>query len=74
MEQQRCNTCAIIGFVLSFYTPIVGLVLSIIGLNQIKKNGESGKGLAIAGIIISIILMLLVVVWFAAIILVAAGF
>ena len=74
MEQQRCNTCAIIRLALSSYTPSVVLVFSTIGLTQIKKNGESGKGLAIAGLIISIILMLLVVVWFAAIILLAAGF
>ncbi|NMM98440.1 DUF4190 domain-containing protein [Bifidobacterium olomucense] len=49
------NGLAIAGFVCSFLFSIVGLVLSIIGLNQIKKQGGKGRGLAIAGIVISII-------------------
>jgi len=50
---QKTNGLAIAGFVCSFFVQIVGLVLSIIGLSQINKTGEGGKGLAIAGIIIS---------------------
>lgn len=50
--QQRWNGMAIAGFVCSFFVAIVGLILSIIGFNQIKKTGEKGRGLAIAGIII----------------------
>lgn len=33
---------------------IIGLIFSIIGLNQIKRQDGKGKGLAIAGIIISV--------------------
>jgi hypothetical protein len=66
MERERCNTCAIIGFVMSFYVPIIGIVFSIIGLNQIKKSTETGKGLAIAGIIVSVITILLVLLVIAA--------
>lgn len=40
--------------VCSFFTSIIGLIFSIIGLNQIKRQGGKGKGLAIAGIIISV--------------------
>ena len=51
------NVNAIIGFVLSLTVYPVGLVFSIIGLVEVKKF-HHGKGLAIAGIIISGILLL----------------
>ena len=47
------NAFAIAGFVLSFLSVIIGLILSIIGYKQIKETGEKGKELALAGIIIS---------------------
>jgi hypothetical protein len=47
------NGMAIAGFVLSFLCSILGLVFSIIGLNQAKERGQGGRGLAIAGIVIS---------------------
>jgi hypothetical protein len=47
------NGLAIAGFVLSFLCSILGLIFSIIGLNQAKARGQGGQGLAIAGIIIS---------------------
>jgi len=52
--QPKTNGLAIAGFVCAFLISIVGLVLSIIALNQINNsNGmQKGKGLAIAGIII----------------------
>jgi hypothetical protein len=34
---------------------IVGLILSIIGLTQVKRTGQRGRGMAIAGIIIPVI-------------------
>ena len=52
------NAMAIAGFITSFLFSIVGLILSIIGLNQINRTGEKGKGLAIAGIIISTITLI----------------
>ena len=51
---QQKNTQAILGFIFAFIIPIVGLVLSIIGLNKSKTNGGVGRGMAIAGIVISI--------------------
>jgi hypothetical protein len=41
---------------------IVGIVLGIIAINQIKQSGEEGRGLAIAGIIIGAVTLLLVTV------------
>jgi hypothetical protein len=57
MMQPRTSGMAIAGFVCSFLCGILGLIFSIIGYNQIKKsNGAlTGGGLAIAGIIISIL-------------------
>jgi hypothetical protein len=46
------NLLAILGFILSFPMNIVGLVLSIIALVQIRTTHERGKRLAIAGIIV----------------------
>lgn len=60
---QSNNGLAIAGFVvglvsifLNFYciTGIVGLILSIVGFKKLKET-EKGKGIAIAGIICSII-------------------
>ncbi|MGI8687258.1 MAG: DUF4190 domain-containing protein [Thermomicrobiales bacterium] len=55
--QAKMNTLALVGFILSFFISVVGLILSIIGLIQINgANGmQKGKGLAIAGIIIGAI-------------------
>ena len=50
---EQKNTLAIVGFILSFFVPLVGLILSIIGLRKSAKLNGSGKKLAIAGIIIS---------------------
>ena len=52
-KYQPSNTMALVGFVMSFFNCIVGLIFSIIGMSQIKKTGEPGKGFALAGIIIS---------------------
>ena len=48
------NVIAIIGLVLSFFSPIIGLVLSIIGLRHAQKSGVN-RGVAIAGIVISVV-------------------
>ncbi|MCD7729356.1 MAG: zinc ribbon domain-containing protein [Clostridia bacterium] len=47
------NVCAIVGFILSFFVVIAGLVISIIGYKKAPEYNGNGKGLAIAGIIIS---------------------
>jgi len=50
--QNRTNTNAILALVFAFVFAPVGLILGIISLNQIKRTGEEGKGLAISGIVI----------------------
>ena len=67
---QLTNTMAIVGFVMSFFSGLIGLIFSIIGMSQIKKTGEPGKGYALAGIIISAISMFLGLVFWGIIIIV----
>lgn len=42
---------------------IVGIVLGIVAMNQIKQSGEKGHGLAIAGIVVGVLSLLLNVAW-----------
>jgi peptidyl-prolyl cis-trans isomerase B (cyclophilin B) len=63
---QRTSGMAIAGFVLSFmcFLAVLGLIFSIIGYNE-SKNSQGmvkGEGLALAGIIISIVVLLLTLI------------
>lgn len=55
MSRKRWNGFAVAGFVLSFTNCLLGLIFSCIGVGSADKYYEKGKGLAIAGIVISII-------------------
>ncbi len=46
------NTMAILALVLAFVFAPAGLVLGIIARKQIRRTGEDGDGLALAGIIV----------------------
>ena len=50
----QTNTLAIVGFILSFFIPLAGLICSIIGYKNAPQFAGKGKGLALAGIIISV--------------------
>jgi len=57
MGTPRTSGMAIAGFVCAFFLPLLGLIFSIMGLNQANRSGGQirGQGLAVAGIVISII-------------------
>jgi len=57
------NVLAIVGFILAFVFNIAGLIVSLIALSKIKKTGERGRGLAIAGVIISIVSIIFGIVY-----------
>lgn len=59
---QVSNGMATAGFVLSFFVPVLGLIFSIIGLNKANQLNGAGRGLAKAGLILSIIWLVLEVV------------
>ena len=52
---------SLVSVVLAGTTALISLILSIIGFNAAKKNNQGGKGLGLAGIIISAVLMALFV-------------
>lgn len=52
---RRTNTLAILALVAAFVASAVGVVLGILALGQIRTSGESGRGLAIAAIIIGLL-------------------
>ena len=58
-NRQQINTVAMLGLVFSFISPLVGLILSIIGLKKAKQLNGLGRGQAIAGIIVSVVSMVL---------------
>jgi hypothetical protein len=59
--------------ILGIPVPIVGAVLGVVALNQIKRTGQQGRGLAIAGIAVGVTAaVLLVIVLIVAIALVAS--
>jgi hypothetical protein len=69
----RTNTLAIIALVLSLTVPIGGIICGHIALNQIKRTGEGGHGLALAGTIIgwaytglTVIILIAYAIFFAA--------
>lgn len=53
-QSSASNPFAILGFIFAFILSPLGLVFSILGLLKGKKNGKL-KGLAVAGLIISIV-------------------
>ena len=64
VNNEKYNPWAIAGFILSlvniligatFIPGVLGLIFSAMGNSQIANNGGKGRGLAIAGLVISII-------------------
>jgi peptidyl-prolyl cis-trans isomerase B (cyclophilin B) len=58
-QPQKTNTMAILGLVFAFVFSPLGIVFSAIGLKQIKERREGGRGLALSGLILSIIFVVL---------------
>ena len=62
--EKKFNGLALAGFIVSLASLLInlwgivgltGMILSIVGLTQINKNGHKGKGLAITGIVVGAI-------------------
>ncbi len=54
------NVFAILSLVFAFVFPILGLIFGIVALVQLRESHESGKGMAIAGIVISGVFMIII--------------
>ncbi len=65
------STMAILGLVFAFIVPLIGIILSIIGIKDTAPGKKSGRGLALAGLIISslstitsiIVFILMIAAW-----------
>ncbi|TDP89295.1 uncharacterized protein DUF4190 [Leucobacter luti] len=51
-QQAPTNTLAIVALIASFFVSVAGIICGHIALSQIKRTGERGRGLALAGTII----------------------
>lgn len=58
----KTNTLSVVGLILAFFVPLIGLICSAIGLSQVNKRKEKGKGIAIAGIITSVVVGILQII------------
>jgi hypothetical protein len=68
----RTNVLAIVAIILGFLVPIGGIVTGHIALSQIKKTGEAGHGLALAGTIVGYVLSVgWIVFWIVYIVIIA---
>jgi peptidyl-prolyl cis-trans isomerase B (cyclophilin B) len=61
-QPQPTNSLAIVSLVCAFLFAPLGIVFGHISLSQIKKTGEEGRGLALAGLVISYLITVLTVV------------
>ncbi|MFC6356909.1 DUF4190 domain-containing protein [Luethyella okanaganae] len=63
-QPAKMNVFAIVSLVTSIVGfSIVGIVFGHISLAQIKKTGEQGRGLAIAGLIVGYVMLVLTIVF-----------
>ena len=72
IQNNQTDGFAVAGFILSLVsilccggTSFLGLIFSIIGLVNCNNTGKGGKGLAIAGIVLSAIILILIVLFYA---------
>ncbi len=64
----KTNGMAITGFVLSFFCAPLGIIFSALGMSQTGKDpSQGGRGLAIAGLVLSILFTLSYFIWWGAI-------
>lgn len=49
------NTMAVLGLVFAFLLPVLGVVFSAVGLSQTRRRGQDGRGLAVAGLAVSVV-------------------
>jgi len=53
---------ALLGLIFSFLMPLMGFIFSIIGLSKAKQMNGEGRGMALAGLLISIAYVVITVV------------
>lgn len=69
----KTNVLAIVSLVSAFFISLVAVITGHIALGQIKKTGEQGRGLAIAGLVLGYIGLVVGLIWIIAVIVIAAA-
>ncbi|WP_255546591.1 DUF4190 domain-containing protein [Glaciihabitans sp. dw_435] len=64
------NTLAIISLITAFFVQPAAIVTGHIALSQIKRTGEAGRGLAIAGLVVGYGTIALAILWIASVIII----
>ncbi|WP_283132803.1 DUF4190 domain-containing protein [Rhizohabitans arisaemae] len=49
--------CGLVGLLACGVTSVVGVILGHVSLNQLKRSGEEGRGMAVAGLVTSYIVL-----------------
>ena len=62
-QNEKFNVLSIVAIIGGFVIPIVGIIVGFISLSQIKRTGEKGRGLALTGIIVGIVLIALYIIF-----------
>ena len=60
-RRRSTNVLSIIAIITGFVLPVAGIITGIIALIQIKKTGQAGQGLAVAGITVGAATFLIVI-------------
>jgi hypothetical protein len=69
----KTNTLAIVALILGIVVPIGGIITGHIALGQIKRTGEGGHGLALAGTILGYALSALwIIFWIVYVVVIVA--
>lgn len=48
----QTNTFALVSIIVVFFQPIAGIVFGHLGLSQIKRQGDAGRGIALTAVIL----------------------
>ena len=59
-SNRKENVFAILGLCLAFFQPILGIIFSSIGISK-EKNYGNGKGVAISGLVLSLVFTVLLI-------------
>ena len=72
------NTFALLAIILAFLSPIAGIVFGHLALGQIKRNGDTGRGIALTGLILGyayfVLIALILIAYIGMIIVMFASF
>ncbi len=74
-QGEKWNILSIIAFIIVFFGfSVISIILGFIGLNQIKKTGERGRGLAIWAIVLGFVSIVIgIIFWIVFVAVIAAN-